>query len=134
MAENIKVTNSMLEVLGQGALGGFLRKEIPARLAYHLSLCIKKLQPELAALNDTRQAIIKKHAKLDERGEVETEKDNRTIKWQEGKSQKDVMDEMEDILKDEVELDLPKLKVDLDAIPLVALSDMTLLEPFIEPK
>lgn len=132
--ENIKVKNAHIEILGSGALQGFMRKEIPARLAYHLARVIKKLEVELKALAETRQAIIKKYAELDEKGEVKTEKDGRTIIWKDGKTSQDVAKEMDEILEDEVELEIQKMEIDLDEIPLVALSDMTLLEPFIEAK
>lgn len=132
MPDNIKVTNGFIELLGQGVLQNFMRKELPARLAYHLSLVFKKLQPELEALNDTRQAVIKKYAELNDAGEIKVAEDGRTIVWKEGCSQKNVIDEMAGILRDEVELDIEKLQVDMGTVPMVAMSDMNILSEFIE--
>lgn len=126
--EKIKVTNSYLDILARGALAGLTGKQIPAKLAYHVTRFTEKATPEVKALNAARQNAIKECAKTENGDIVMDERNN--IQWNEG-GEKKFQEKMQEILDMEIEFDMEKLPVDFNEIPLVTLNEMSILAPLI---
>ena len=100
------------------------------KTAFKIARILKKLDDEIKTFNDTRTAIIKKYAEIDENGELVID-DNGNCKLK-ADTIADFNKELGELLDTTIEVNVDKLKVDdLDAGNFTP-SEMIVLEPLIE--
>lgn len=103
------------------AFGRVAGEKLPPKGAYWVARVIKRLEPEYAAAEGRRVALVK---------ELGQEKDGSLSVPPE--RMKDFLDRWGPVLSEEIEVDAPRLKLEhLGEVPLLG-SDMLAIEPFIE--
>ncbi|MHA1962433.1 MAG: hypothetical protein ACW99U_19690 [Candidatus Thorarchaeota archaeon] len=89
----IKLTNQVIDAIGKGAMQPIIDKDLPAKVAYTVSLAIEAIRGHVKALEDTRQALLKKYAELDKEGNPRAREDGQ-VEFQKGGLEK-FLSEME---------------------------------------
>ena len=106
------------------------QKDFKAKLAWQVARLLKGAEAEIQSFNETRMNLIKKYGEKDENGELITdERGNCKITPENVET---FSNELNELIKTEVELNANKINIDLldnlDFTP----SDMAVLEPFID--
>ena len=112
------------------SLRALAQKELKGKTAYRVSRMLRELDKEYSLFNETRAELIKKYGKKDENGElVVSENGDYTL---EQEHIEDFYKEINELLKNEVELTVDKIDIDdLENITFTP-NEMLMLEPFIE--
>lgn len=104
--------------------------ELKAKLAFQVSRVLKAADKEIQAFNETRMSLIKKNGEKDENGELITD-ENGNCKIP-PENIEEFSKELNDLLKDEVEINANKLKIDdLGEIEFTP-AEITQLEAFVD--
>lgn len=111
------------------SLRALAQKELKGKTAYRVSRMLRELDKEYSLFNETRAELIKKYGEKDENGElVVSENGDYTLQQE---HVEDFYKEVNDLLKNEVELTVDKIDIDdLDNITFTP-NEMLMLEPFI---
>ena len=112
------------------SLRALAQKELKGKTAYRVSRMLRELDSEYSLFNETRAELIKKYGVRDENGElVVSENGDYTL---EKEHIEDFYKEINDLLKNEIELNVNK--IDLDDLGDITFTpnEMLMLEPFIE--
>lgn len=104
------------------AFGRLSKEKLPPKGGYWVARMVKKLEPEAAAAEERRVALIKEVGVADEKGGVSVPQE----KLQE------FVEKWSPILKEEIDLELPRVKLEHFGEKELAVADLIAVEPFIE--
>ena len=112
------------------SLRALAQKELKGKTAYRVSRMLRELDNEYSLFNETRAELIKKYGVRDENGElVVSENGDYTL---EKEHIEDFYKEINDLLKNEIELNVNKIELDDLGDITFTPNEMLMLEPFIE--
>lgn len=124
---NVKIEDLLNSV---ETLQKLAQKDFKAKLAWQVARLLKSAEAEIQSFNETRMNLIKKYGEKDENGELITDEQGNCKIIPE--SVETFTNELNELIKSEVEINAHKLDInlfgDIDFTP----SDMAALEPFID--
>lgn len=106
------------------------KMELKAKLAWQVARLLKAAEKEIQEFNETRMNVITKYGEKDENDQLITD-DNNNCKIQKEHIE-DFTNELNELVKSEVEINANKLKIDDLADLEFTPADMAQLEPFLE--
>jgi hypothetical protein len=104
-------------------VGSFMQEKIDFKLAYRLIKIIKKIEPELFAMDAARKVLVEKYGKKNERGSMDVIPANMEA----------FSKDMEALLEQEVKIDFEPIPLAmLEKVEKIGAATLLALEPFIE--